>query len=201
MANLKLFCFCSVLFFLIDSFVSSKELNRRNPDSESIFSFGKCRPRYDAIPPIPLAGTRRSAKSSSRLRECSRTTPVSKLSPSSLLKRSIDSSDNEDGEQHPSDVKVSERPLKRIRTEVDSYLHSDLRMPSCSKPVVEPVTPAPTPPSSMLSKWRSPRTSPLGPRTSKYRRRSRQSSQPARTPTKANLNLAMQCVLRAFQHE
>lgn len=191
------------LVFSTDSPISWKDLNRRDFDSKSIVSLGKCHPKYDAIPSSPLAGTRRPIKLSSRVHDCTRVIPTPKVSRFSLLKRPIDSSDNEDLDSHPGDVKGSERPLKRMRTETESYSRSD-DMSSRSKPVVgsntatsSTSTPSPVP----FSKWQSPQTSPLGPRTCKYRRRSKQSSQPARRPTKTTSNLAIQCVLRAFQHE
>ncbi|GJJ13688.1 hypothetical protein Clacol_007944 [Clathrus columnatus] len=178
----------------VDSPISPKDLNCADLDSKSSsISSGKRRPRHDAIPSAPPVGTRRSTKSLSHLPERNRVISIPKLSCSSPLKRRIDSNDDKDLEDHPSDVGGSERPLKKMR--IESCLRLDDQMPSCSKSVVESNLTATAP----LPKWQPPRSSPLGPRTSKYRRRSKQSYYPSRGPTKSTPNLFIRCVSHAFQ--
>jgi len=52
-----------------------------------------------------------------------------------------------------------------------------------------------------FAKFYHPRTSPLGPQTSVYQRRSRISPQPSKRPGKSNLNLSIRCTLQAFEIE
>ncbi|KAF8580965.1 hypothetical protein K439DRAFT_1662516 [Ramaria rubella] len=141
------------------------------------------------------ADTWRDASSQCRAPECT------------LTKRHVDW----DSDDVPDNTYCA-NPAKRLRTGERPDLHVEDRMPtytvggdevetSSDADSLSPSSPSLSPPSfdvfpSSLSKWQAPRTSPLGPRTSPYHRRSRECSQPRKSPNKSRRDTTINTLVR-----
>ncbi|KAF8521195.1 hypothetical protein BU17DRAFT_88069 [Hysterangium stoloniferum] len=115
----------------------------------------------------------------------------------------------EEGDDVGDAFACSPHPLKRLRrdysaTDTESEMELDDLVPRIRVLTGgASVAVAPRPPSSIpsaQSRWQSPHTSPLGPKTSKYVRRSRSGYFPV-APSKAAPNLPVKCLLHEFQKD